>query len=324
MNAVPAASTMTSRTMVLYDPVFAAHDAGTGHPENPMRSTALIRTLEENRDTAGLPRLEVCPAALRELEYCHGSGYIELVRRRIQEGRRSLGFPDTNVGPGSWDAALNAAGGAMAAVDAVLQGPAQSVFCVVRPPGHHARPHQGMGFCIFNNVALAARHAQVVHGLERVLIVDWDVHHGNGTQEIFYEDPSVLFFSTHQSNWYPYSGYADETGEGAGKGYTINCPFPYGTDIAPIREAFLERLLPAARDFKPELVLISAGFDALEADPLGGLRLYPKDFAELTEIVLEIAGASAQGRVVSLLEGGYDLDGLCRAALAHVHALMQG
>jgi len=324
MTAVPVGSTMASRTMVLYDPVFAVHNAGAGHPESPMRYGALVRALEDDRETAGLPRLGVRPATLRELEYCHGSGYIELVQRCIQEGRRSLGFPDTNVGPGSWDAALNAAGGAMAAVDAVMQGHAQSVFCVIRPPGHHGRPKQGMGFCIFNNIALAARHAQVVHGLERVLIVDWDVHHGNGTQEIFYEDPSVLFFSTHQSNWYPYSGYADETGDGAGEGFTINCPFPYGTDIAPVREAFLERLLPAARDFKPELVLISAGFDALEADPLGGFCLHPEDFAELTEIVLEIAAAGAQGRVVSLLEGGYELDGLCRAALAHVHALMHG
>ena len=309
-------------TALLYDPVFAVHDAGAGHPESAMRYTALVRALEEDRETAGLPRLQPRPATERELASCHGTGYIELVRRRIQEGRRSLGFPDTNVGPGSWDAAVHAAGGAMVAVDTVMQTDVRSVFCVVRPPGHHARPKQGMGFCIFNNVALAARHAQIAHGLERILIVDWDVHHGNGTQEIFYDDPSVLFFSTHQSNWYPYSGAVHETGDGAGEGFTINCPFPYGTGIAPIREAFLERLLPAARDFQPELVLISAGFDALEADPLGGFHLHPEDFTELTAIVWDIAHKSgAQGRIVSLLEGGYDLPSLTLAALNHVRAL---
>ncbi len=313
---------MISRAAVVYDPVFAVHEAGLGHPESPTRCTALARALEDDRKTEGLQRLEVRPATDAELRYCHTEGYIDLVRRRIQEGRRSLGFPDTNVGPGSWDAAVNAVGGAMVAVDAVMRGDAQSVFCVLRPPGHHAAARQGRGFCIFNNIALAARHAQIVHGLERVLIVDWDVHHGNGTQEIFFDDSSVLFFSTHQSDWYPFSGHPYEIGDGAGEGYTINCPFPYGTDIAPIRKAFLERLLPAARDFKPELVLVSAGFDALENDPLGGFRLQPEDFAALTDIVLKIAAADAQGRVVSLLEGGYDLDGMCRAALAHVHVLM--
>ncbi|TVQ98178.1 MAG: histone deacetylase [Desulfovibrionales bacterium] len=309
-------------TALLYDPVFAVHDAGVRHPESPMRYTALVRALEEDRETADLTRLAPRPATLAELRYCHSQEYIELVRQRIQDGHRSLGFPDTNVGPGSWDAALHAAGGAITAVDTVLAGQADSVFCVMRPPGHHARPKQGMGFCIFNNIALAARHAQAVHGLERILIVDWDVHHGNGTQEIFYDDPSVLFFSTHQSSWYPYSGEPHETGINAGEGYTINCPFPYGTDIIPVRNAFLERLVPAARTFQPELVLISAGFDALATDPLGGFQLQPEDFAALSAIVLDIAGSTAQGRVISLLEGGYDLPGLTAAALVHVHALM--
>ncbi|GAB6059873.1 histone deacetylase family protein [Desulfonatronum parangueonense] len=308
-------------TALLYDSVFAVHDAGAGHPESPMRYTALVRGLEDDRTASVLPRLSPRPATTRELAYCHGERYIELVYRRITEGHRSLGYPDTNVGPGSWDAALHAAGGAMTAVDAVINGPSRSAFCVMRPPGHHARPRQGMGFCIFNNIALAARHAQLAHGIERVLIVDWDVHHGNGTQEMFYDDPSVLFFSTHQSNWYPYSGAAKETGEGAGEGYTINCPFPAGTGVEPILEAFRDRLLPAAREFKPELVLISAGFDALSVDPLGAFRLHPEDFDELTKLTMEIADESAKGRIVSLLEGGYDLEGLTSAALVHVHAL---
>lgn len=323
MNADPLRTAAASSVAVLYDPVSATHDAGAGHPESPMRYAALVRALEDDREAACLRRVEVRPATVSELRYCHGGDYIELARQRIEEGRRSLGYPDTNVGPGSWKAALNAAGGSMAAVDAVLRGDIRSVLCVHRPPGHHARPNQGMGFCLFNNISLAARHAQIAHGLERVLIVDWDVHHGNGTQEIFYDDPSVLFFSTHQSNWYPFSGYTDETGAGAGEGFTINCPFPAGTNIGPIARAFREQLVPAAEKFQPELILVSAGFDALANDPLGGLRLQPEDFVELTDIVLEIAESSAEGRVVSLLEGGYDLDGMSRAALSHVHALMR-
>lgn len=310
-------------TALLYNPIFELHDAGPGHPESPMRHAALVRALEDDGPAAGLLRLATRSASVDDLVLCHSPGYVDLVRERIQAGMRSLGFPDTNVSPGSWGAALHAAGGAMAAVDAVCEGLAQSVFCVVRPPGHHALPSMGMGFCLFNNIALAARHAQQRHGLSRVLIVDWDVHHGNGTQDIFYRDGSVLFFSTHQRNWYPYTGRAGETGEGLGEGLTINCPFPAGTDGGPIRAAFQEVLLPAAKAFRPELVLVSAGFDALATDPLGGMRLHPGDFADLTGIVLEIARDYAGGRVVSLLEGGYALDGLCKAALAHVHALME-
>ncbi len=287
-----------------------------------MRYTALVRALEDDGETTALPRLTPRPATIPELAYSHGSAYIELVHRRIQDGHRSLGFPDTNVGPGSWDAALHAAGGAMVAVDAVLGGSSQSAFCVLRPPGHHARPNQGMGFCIFNNIALAARHAQIAHGVDRILIVDWDVHHGNGTQEAFYDDPSVLFFSTHQSNWYPYSGSAQETGVGAGEGSTINCPFPAGTDAAPILKAFRAQLVPAAKMFQPELILISAGFDALAGDPLGAFRLHPEDFGELTKLIRDIAEQSADGRIVSLLEGGYDLRGLVSSTLFHIHALM--
>lgn len=309
-------------TALLYDPIFALHDTGEGHPESPMRYTALVRALEDDPKAAGLPRLTPRPATQDELELCHSPGYVDLVYRRIQAGAGSLGFPDTNVGPGSWEAACRAAGGAMAAVDAVFEDRAQNVFCVLRPPGHHALPTMGMGFCVFNNIALAARHAQQRHGISRILIVDWDVHHGNGTQDIFYEDGSVLFFSTHQRNWYPHTGRAEETGAGPGLGLTINCLFPAGTGGEPILAAFREKLLPAAQAFKPELVLISAGFDALASDPLGGLRLVPNDFADLTDIVLDIAQDNAKGRVVSLLEGGYDLQGLCKAALAHVHALL--
>ncbi|HYM12699.1 MAG TPA: histone deacetylase, partial [Bryobacterales bacterium] len=224
----------------------------------------------------------------------------------------------------SLDGALYAVGGVLNAVDAVMAGQARNAFCVVRPPGHHARPDQGMGFCVFNNVAIAARHAQHQHGVERVLIADWDVHHGNGTQDIFYSDGSVLFFSTHQHPWYPGTGRAEETGMGKGKGATINCPFPAGSGRREILGAFREKLVPAAEAFKPGLVLLSAGFDSRLGDPLGLFTLNDEDFAELTKLMLELAAKHAGGRLVSVLEGGYNLSGLASAATAHVKALLGG
>jgi len=253
----------------------------------------------------------------------HSPSYLRIVAQDVNDGVPVLSTGDTAIkGQASLDAARIAAGGLLEAVDAVCTGRVANAFAVSRPPGHHATPNKGMGFCLFNSVALAARHAQAAHGLERVLIVDWDVHHGNGTQETFYEDGSVLFFDTHQSPLYPGTGAADETGRGAGAGFTINCPFPAGAGRKEIIGAFRERLIPAADLFRPQLVLVSAGFDSRVDDPLGRFTLSDADFTDLTRIVREIADRHAGGRVVSTLEGGYGLDGVAAAAAAHVGALL--
>ena len=270
-----------------------------------------------------MKRLPSGRADAETLRLCHGGSYVRLVEREVTAGYRILSTGDTHVGPRSLEAALAAAGAVCAAVDAVVSGEVGQAFCALRPPGHHARPNHGMGFCIFNNVALGARHAIRRHGLARVMIADWDVHHGNGTQDIFYEDPDVLFFSTHQSPWYPGTGMEAETGAGAGRGTTINCPFPAHSDRDQILGAFRERLLPAAEAFRPELVMVSAGFDSRLGDPLGRFRLLDDDFREMTMLLREVADRHAGGRLVSALEGGYSLEGLAAGVQSHVEALLE-
>ncbi len=277
-------------------------------------------------ESAGLRRrlahLSARAADEDEIALCHTRAYIQTVKREIAAGERELSTGDTNVSPRSYEVALKAAGGVLNAVDAVVERKAANAFCVVRPPGHHARPAQGMGFCVFNNVAIAARYAQRRHGIGRVLIADWDVHHGNGTQDIFYTDGSVFFFSTHQSPWYPGTGAAVETGEGKGKNCIMNCPFPAGSGREEILPAFRKKLMPAADGFKPDLVILSSGFDSREGDPLGRFTLSDADFAELTTLMREVADKYSGGRLVSVLEGGYNLTGLASAAAAHVQALL--
>lgn len=304
-------------TALLSDPLYRQHDPGAGHPERPERYDAVTQALSQAGLTKSLGRIETRAATEDEIAACHSRTYIQTVKREIAGGARELSTGDTNVGPRTWEVALNAVGGVLNAVDTVVSRKAVNAFCAVRPPGHHARPEQGMGFCVFNNVALAARYAQRKHGIKRVLIADWDVHHGNGTQDIFYEDGSVFFFSVHQSPWYPYTGREDETGAGRGLHCTMNCPFPAGSGREQILGAFRNKLKPAADAFKPELVLISAGFDSRKDDPLGQFTLADEDFSEL----LEVADKHAGGRLVSVLEGGYNLKGLASAATAHVKAL---
>lgn len=309
------------KTGLLQDAVFARHDTGFGHPECAERHAAVTRALAEAGLTARLTPIVSRPAEPPELERCHARGYIELVREEIAAGLDTLSTGDTQISPGSHDAALHAAGGVIEAVDAVMTGRLGRAFCAVRPPGHHARPAQGMGFCLFNNIALGARHAQAGHGADKVVIVDWDVHHGNGTQDIFFEDGSVLFFSTHQSPWYPFTGHAEETGSGKGRGTTLNCPLPAGAGMKEIGAAFEEKLLPAIEGFKPDLIMISAGFDSRERDPLGRFRLTDADFADLTRLLKQAADEHCEGRLVSVLEGGYNLEGLAKAVTAHVTEL---
>ncbi|MEP6671756.1 MAG: histone deacetylase [Chthoniobacter sp.] len=310
-------------TALVADAACQLHDTGHGHPESPARFSAVMDGLKR----AGLleKRTRLQPRAVTgdDLALAHEIDYLRRAERDILSGAAQLSTGDTSVCEASWEAARLAVGCALAAVDAVIEGKADNAFCAVRPPGHHATADRGMGFCVLNNVALAARHAQRRHGIERVLIVDWDVHHGNGTQDIFYEDGSVFFFSTHQSPWYPGTGHAKETGAGAGKGATLNCPLPAGAGRTEIFAAFEEQLLPAMEKFRPEFVLISAGFDSRAGDPLGDFLLTDADFADLTQLVRGIADRHAKGRVVSLLEGGYGLGGLASAAAAHVAALLK-
>ena len=310
-----------AKTGLVADDVSREHLTGPRHPECPERFDAVMNALQAAGLTKTLTKIPSRQAVKDELALCHSREYIDLVHDEIAAGASFLSTGDTQVSPRSLDAALTAAGSAMQAVDSVMAGDVRNAFCVLRPPGHHATPDRGMGFCIFNNVAVAARYAQKHHGAERVLIVDWDVHHGNGTQDTFYTDPSVLFFSTHQSPWYPGTGMHDEQGEGAGEGTTINCPFPSGSGRDEILDAFATKLASAAQDFGPDLVLVSAGFDSRLGDPLGEFTLNDNDFRELTSLMVEVAAINSGGRLVSVLEGGYNLDGLASAAAAHVNAL---
>ena len=309
------------KTALMSDPVFREHLMGVEHVERPERFDAVMNALARGGLLDHLHRVDSRPATEDDLLLCHTKSYLDIARNDIASGRPYLSTGDTDITPNSWDIAVRAVGGVLNAVDAVMSGVARNAFCAVRPPGHHANASRGMGFCLLNNVAIAARYAQRRHGVARVMIADWDVHHGNGTQDIFYSDPSVFFFSTHQWPLYPGTGRADEIGEDAGEGTTMNFPFPAGSGRREVLGAMQKSLVPAAERFRPELLLISAGFDSRIDDLLGRFTLTDQDFADLTSLVMGIADRHAHGRVVSLLEGGYNLDGLGSAAAAHVSSL---
>ncbi|MGA1529494.1 MAG: histone deacetylase [Kiritimatiellia bacterium] len=308
-------------TGLVADPVCKQHLVGEDHPECPERYDAIYLALCRSGLIDHLQKIPCRSALDEEILLAHTPAYLELVKREIAEGRDWLSTGDTPVSRGSLDAALYAVGGVLNAVEAVVTGKVKNAFCLVRPPGHHATSGRGMGFCLFNNIALAARYAQAKQGIERILIVDWDVHHGNGTQDIFYRDGSVFYYSLHQSPLYPGTGAVEEIGEGEGHGATLNVPLAAGADGRAFMRSLESDLAPAMAYFRPELVLISAGFDAREGDPLGGFILQDEDFAAMTAFVLKLAARYANGRVVSMLEGGYNLGGLASAAVAHIQAM---
>ena len=310
-------------TGFIYDPRYLEHDMGAGHPESPQRLRAIMQRLEQSGVAAALARIEPRKAEDEWVTLVHQPKYVAFLNQQAPaQGRLSLDA-DTSMSPGSLAAAYLAAGAALAGVDAIMAQRAQHVFCAVRPPGHHAEADRAMGFCFFNNVAIAARYVQKRYGLRRVLIVDWDVHHGNGTQHSFDEDPSVLFFSTHQYPHYPGTGRATERGSGSAEGLTINVPMEAGEGDDEYRTVFQKVLVPAADAFKPEFVIISAGFDAHRDDPLASMGLTEAGYADLTAIVAGIAIRHCGGRLLSSLEGGYNLKALSMSVERHIQVLME-
>ncbi|HXG13482.1 MAG TPA: histone deacetylase [Gemmataceae bacterium] len=309
-------------TLLYTDPLFLEHDTGR-HPECADRLRAIMARLKKagqlERCTAGTYQ----PLTEEAVTQLHSPRQVTAIKQLARHGGGHLD-PDTVVSPASFQVALAAAGACVAAVEAVLTGADHTALCLVRPPGHHATPTRSMGFCLFNNVALAAHHARAAHGLRRLLIVDWDVHHGNGTQDLFYDDPTVMFFSIHRygGGFYPGTGAADETGTGRGLGYTLNVPVRFGTPRKEYHDRFTAALEKAADKIRPELVLVSAGFDAHVRDPIGSLGLEVEDFVTLSQQVLDVAKTHAKGRLVSCLEGGYNLDALAESVQAHLEELL--
>jgi acetoin utilization deacetylase AcuC-like enzyme len=297
-----------NRTALIAERRYLKHYAGRVHPERPERVAAMIE-MAEGLKRADLMSCTPREATIAEIELCHSAEYVATVARTA--GLTHTDFdPDTHASPETFATARLAAGGVLTAAEAVIDGAAHNAFAIVRPPGHHARPDQAMGFCFFNNVAIAAQFLIERRGLERVLILDWDVHHGNGTQEIFYDSPQVLYMSTHQSPFYPGSGMFDEVGADAGAGFTVDVPMPAGFGDAEYLRMFDDLLMPIARQFKPQFVLISAGFDCHYRDPLGGMRVTADGFAAMTRRLKQLAAEACGGRMVAVLEGGYDLQAL--------------
>ena len=306
----------TSKTAFIYHPEYLNHDTGPNHPERPNRLRASLAALQESDVWKRLHQITPTHASLAQIRYAHAPDYSDYIRQHCEQ-EIPLTY-DTPVVKASFDIARLSTGGVLQAAKTVATGAAQNAFALVRPPGHHATPNRSMGFCLFNNIAIAARYLQREHGFGKVAIVDWDVHHGNGTQDIFYEDASVFFVSIHESPLYPGTGARNERGYGKGQGTTLNVPMRGGSSDSEYITVFEEILIPALRKFSPEIILISAGFDAHYLDWLSTTAVTAAGFATLTDLILEFAEETASGRIVSALEGGYSLEGLSESVVAHV------
>jgi len=308
---------------IIHHPDCALHDTGGYHPERAGRVIAIEERLRRSPVNRELAWNLAQPVELARVEAVHDIHHVRRMEEACLQGREALDHGDTQICGDSFAVARLAAGAAIQAVDAVMTGQAASAFSIMRPPGHHAERREAMGFCLFNNVAVAARYLQDHYGLERVAIIDFDVHHGNGTQEIFYADPSVFFASYHQFPFYPGTGSARETGEGPGRGATLNIPLNAGARFDEYEDAWREEVRPALTAFAPDFVLVSAGFDAHAADPLANMLLESGDFYSLTQSIMRFAEQSCAGRMASILEGGYNLEALAESAEAHVQALCE-
>ena len=304
-------------TILYSHPICHEHTNFPGHPEQPDRLRYIMSVLE-GPSFFLLDRRDAPIGDIKDIERVHDSRYVEMILASVPESGNTPLDPDTGMSPASGEAALRAVGGACAAVDAVMEGGARNAFCSVRPPGHHAEPGKAMGFCLFNNVAIAAQRARQVHGCEKVAVIDFDVHHGNGTQAAFEHDPTLFYASSHQFPAYPGTGREDETGVGN----IVNVPLAPGAGSEEFRQGYTDKILPALRAFAPDFVMISAGFDSHIQDPLAQMRLHTTDFAWVTAEILKVADEFCGGKVISTLEGGYDLDALAASAAAHVRELM--
>ena len=310
-------------TALATSPVFLEHETGPGHPESPARLAWILAHLGSSGITERVMRVEPHPARREWIERIHEGSYIDRVEAACRSGDPLIDSMDTAISPGSWQAALLAAGAGIGVAEAVLDGRARNGMALVRPPGHHAERSLALGFCLFNNIAVLAKWLQEDRGIGRILIVDWDVHHGNGTQHAFERDPGVFYFSIHQFPYYPGTGSAGERGYGPGAGTTLNVPAPAGWGDEEYVRTFREILEPAARAFDPNFVLISAGFDAHFRDPLAGMRVTEDGYREMTRVLMRIANAGAGSRLISLLEGGYDRQALPSSVAAHLETLME-
>jgi acetoin utilization deacetylase AcuC-like enzyme len=312
-------------TGFVYHPDYLNHNMGAHHPESPERLQAILARLEGSGGMSQLVRLEPHSTDKESvtswITKVHTPAYFKELEKLSPAGGRVSLDADTSISPGSLNAACQAVAGVLVAADAIMQGTVRNAFCAVRPPGHHAESKHAMGFCLFNNVAITARYLQRQHGLERVAIVDWDVHHGNGTQHTFYEDPSVFFFSTHQYPFYPGTGKADETGSGRGTGYTMNVPLPAGMGDDEYLKIYNSVLRPALKAYRPDAIIVSAGFDAHRDDPLAGMNVTTDGYVALTRVVMEMAGELCQGRLLSCLEGGYNLNALGASVEGHLRVM---